>query len=120
MPDPQEPSTAVYHDGVMNMEQGRLELALDCFVRSWALAEHAMTAYRIGHVLAALERSSDSSNWFALAYRLNSRNAMIATGYARSLLEQHRVKEAAIVLNDVLTHTPTYGPARDLLSTLRQ
>lgn len=118
-PDPQHPSTALYNDGLLNLEQGRLELALDCFVRSWALAEHAMTAYRLGHVLKGLGRSSDSSDWFARAYRLHSRNAMIATGYARSLLEQHQAEDAVVVLNELLTHMPDYGPARALLSALR-
>lgn len=119
MTDRQHASTDIYYDGIENMEQGRLEAALDCFMRSWASAEHAMTAFRIGHVLAAMGRSSDSSNWLARAYHLNPRHAMIATRYAGSLVELHRAPDAVMILQELLTHSPAYGPARELLSTLR-
>lgn len=78
-----------------------------------------MTAYRIGRVLTELGRPSESPHWFASAYRLNPRSAMIATGHAQSLLEQKQVDAAAIVLDVLLWRTPDYGPAKRLLAMLR-
>lgn len=112
-------SLVLYHDGVEALERGGLDAALECFERSWALDEHAATAHRLAQTLGALGRADEAHAWLERAFRLNPRNAQIASAWAGALVAQQRLTDARRVLAETLGHTPTYGPARELLASLR-
>lgn len=113
-PDPM-PS---YYDGMAHLESNRPQEALECFRNSWAMHEHAATAYRIAQSLGRLDRHTEAQSWFARAHKLNPQHSMYATDYAASLHRSGRSSEAEAILRDTLNHNRTYGPAQRLLASL--
>lgn len=114
-----ELSLTLYYKGRELFEAGNASEAVRYLAESWALSPHANTAYQLALAFKLLGNTEDAHRWFAEAYQLNARNGMIATAHAAALSEQGSNGDACDVLETLLTHMPTYGPARKLLTSLR-
>lgn len=101
------------------LDNGQWQDAITFFLMSWDAEPHATTAFRISEILRHLDRKEESHTWIETAYRLSYRHNQIATAYASSLLDRGLANEAIRILNDVLERTPTYGPARKLLDSIK-
>ena len=114
-----ERSIDLYYKAKELLASGDTSQAIACLKDSWAIAPHANTAFTLGTSLHSLSEIAQAHEWIAMAYQLNPRNSMIATAHARSLLEQGQTPQARDLLRTILNHTPTYGPAKQLLEALQ-
>ncbi|MGM0554960.1 MAG: tetratricopeptide repeat protein [Myxococcota bacterium] len=107
-------SLAAYRCGMVALENAQPQEALKHFQRSNAYCEHFKTHHRIATVLRALDRDDESGEHFERAWKLNPHHSQVATDYAEFLFEHGRRDAALSIVEAVLQHNTTYGPAKDL------
>lgn len=115
---PYEESLAAYRRGMVALENTQPQEALKHFQRSNEYCEHFKTHHRIARVLRALGRDDEAGEHFERAWQLNPHQSQVATDYAEFLFECGRRDTALSIVEAVLQHNSTYGPARDLKQRL--
>ena len=106
----------LYHQGRQAFEKNDWKTALDFFGRSLRLMSHSKTMemmalcyQNLGDRKLALSMAQD-------AYRANPKSNKTGVVLASLLMRNGKKAEARAILTEILRHSPTYGPAKRLLS----
>lgn len=107
-----------YYDGVAADSDGDFAAAINHYLASWEIHEHAATAFRIGKCLIKIGRLDEASMWLDRAVLINPRNSQYSLEYAKVLIHCSKPDQSRQVLESLLARAPTYKPAIVLLQSL--
>ena len=118
--DHSDQALELYYDGKSFYNAGKHQEAIELLTRSWNHRPHAHTAFCLAMAYKGCNSDVKYLEWIRNAYQLNANHSMIATEYANALSSSGNQIEAISVLSLALQRSPNYGPARSLLSRIRE
>lgn len=107
-----------YMQGLDNMDNGDLDLAVIDFRKSITIDKHFKTYQKLAEALEKLELHEESFKALEIAYSLNPQNDKTAMSLALYLYENKDYNKAVKLANEIIERNPTYTKAIKLLKKL--